>query len=47
MVASAALQSRHAFGALPLFGIAALFLGLALLRFAQEIRLALTEIRQF
>ena len=47
MVASAALQSRHAFGALPLFGIAALFLGLALHRFAQEIRLALAEIRQF
>jgi hypothetical protein len=47
MVASAALQSRHAFGALPLFGIAALLLGLALHRFAQEIRLALAEIRQF
>ena len=47
MVLSAFLQSRHAFGALPLFGVAAIMLGIALHRFAKEIRLARQEIDAF
>ena len=47
LVLSGFLRARHAFGALPLFGAAALMLGIALYRFAKELRLARREIDAF
>jgi Protein of unknown function (DUF2721) len=47
MVISGFVRSRHAFGALPLFAVAVSLLGIALYRFAKEIRLARREIDAF